>query len=290
MLKLKPLFLLVLLGLVTSLACSITGAVAPTPDPGWVNTAVAGTLLAVSSQMSQQVIPVSGQALATMTFTPAQPTITPTLTLVPSLTFTPGQPQISVSVATNCRTGPGKVYDRVGALLVGEAAEVYGRDPTGAYWYIRNPDSATDFCWLWGQYASLIGETAALPVFTPPPSPTPAPSFELDFDHMDACIGWWVDLILKNTGSSAFKSVSITLRDTTKDNAVVIMTSDGFTNNDGCSNSSTKETLLPDNSLTVSSPSFTYDLTDHKLRATVTLCTELAQGGTCVSQVITFKP
>jgi hypothetical protein len=290
MLKLKSMFLLVVILLITSLACSVSGSIVPTPDANSINTSVAGTLIADSSQTSQSIFPVIDQASATAIVISEQFTVTPTLTLVPSLTFTPGVPQISVSVATNCRIGPGKAYDRVGALMVGEVAEVYGRDPTGAYWYIRNPDSGGDFCWLWGEYASLIGDMSALPIFTPPPSPTPTPSFEVDFDHMDACIGWWVDFKIKNTGTIAFKSISITLRDTTKENAVATMASDGFTNNDGCSSSSTKETLEPSNTRTVSSPSFTYDLTDHKMRATITVCTGLAQGGTCISQVINFKP
>ncbi len=288
MFKFRPLFLLVVVLLVSSLACSISGAVAPTPDPDSINTSVAGTLIAVASLITQQAVPIVDLASATLTPEPA--TFTPTFTLVPSLTFTPGAPQISVSVATNCRVGPGKVYDRVGALMVGEVAEVYGRDPTGAYWYVRNPDVSNDFCWLWGEYASLIGNTSALPILTPPPTPTPTPSFDVDFDQMDACIGWWIDFKIKNTGTIAFKSISITLRDTTKQNAVITLASNGFTDNDGCSSSDTKETLSPGETRSVSSPSFTYDLTDHKMRATITLCTALDQAGTCVSQVINFKP
>ena len=100
---------------------------------------------------------IAGSQTPTATFTPLPPTNTPTPTLSPTpiFTFTPLTPQISVSVATNCRAGPGKAYDRVGALLVGEFAQVVGRNPTGNYWYIRNPDSSTGFCWVWGEYATL---------------------------------------------------------------------------------------------------------------------------------------
>ena len=65
-------------------------------------------------------------------------------TPTPVFTSTPGIPLISVTVATNCRVGPGKVYDRVGALLVGQVAEVVGRNLNGNYWYIRNPNTPTD--------------------------------------------------------------------------------------------------------------------------------------------------
>jgi len=90
-------------------------------------------------------------------------------------TLTSAVPYVSVSVDTNCRTGPGQVYDYVGALLVGELAEVVGRESTGRFWYIRNPDGITEFCWVWDEYATLRGDTALLPVLTPPPTPTPVP-------------------------------------------------------------------------------------------------------------------
>jgi hypothetical protein len=77
----------------------------------------------------------------TLTFTPVPPTPTPTetstpsptLTATPFFTPTPVVPLISVSVPTNCRVGPGKVYRMVGALLVGESAQIYGIDPAGQY-------------------------------------------------------------------------------------------------------------------------------------------------------------
>ena len=99
----------------------------------------------------------------------------PTSTLTPTITLTPTQekPMVSVSVDTNCRTGPGKIYDYIGALLVGEMAEVVGQSMDGQYWIIKNPDQNGD-CWLWTQYASVNGQTANLPRFTPPPTPTPA--------------------------------------------------------------------------------------------------------------------
>lgn len=93
---------------------------------------------------------------------------TPTITL----TFPPSVPMVSVSVDTNCRAGPGIVYDRLAGLFVGEKAEVVGKytSVTPAYWIVRI-GSVT--CWLWGQYATVEGNTANLPEMVPPPSPTP---------------------------------------------------------------------------------------------------------------------
>ena len=60
-------------------------------------------------------------AASTVTLTPS-PTITASPTI--TLTSTLEAPMVSVSVNTNCRTGPDKIYDNIGALLVGEQAEV----------------------------------------------------------------------------------------------------------------------------------------------------------------------
>jgi hypothetical protein len=101
-------------------------------------------------------------------------TLMPSSTLTPTITLTPTQdkPMVSISTDTNCRTGPGKIYDYIGALLVGEMAEVVGQSMDGQYWIIKNPDQNGE-CWLWGQYASVSGATTGLPKYTPPPTPTP---------------------------------------------------------------------------------------------------------------------
>jgi len=289
MLKLNPIFYAVVALLIALLACASPTVSVVTPDPGLIDTTVAQTVVAVLTQTAQPLIPNTGSGSPTATFTQ---TLTPTATLSPTpiFTSTPSTPQITVSVATNCRVGPGKAYDRVGALLVGEFAEVSGMNPTGDYWYIRNPDSDNGFCWLWGQYATLSGNISALPIFTPPPTPTPVPAFDASFSSLDFCTtSWWVDLKLMNTGGIAFQSVSITLRDTVTD-TVLAMSADNFTDNDGCSGSSTRDTLDPGGTRFVSSPTFAYDPTGHKLRATITLCSNKAISGTRVSQVTEFKP
>ncbi len=202
--KPSPTLVFVAVLLLASLACS-SGGVA-TPDPGLINTMVAQTLSAIQIQSAVPGIPATstGTVTALPTSTPESPTPSPTitLTLAPVFTATPSVPLISVSVPTNCRVGPGRAYDRVGALLAGEVAEVFGRDLGGNYWYIRNPDNSSGFCWLWGEYATLAGNTQALPVFTPPPTPTPAPAFVADYSGLEACAGtgWWVEVRLENTG------------------------------------------------------------------------------------------
>lgn len=290
MLKSNPILLLATVLLIVSLACVLPGTA--TPDPNFISTAIAQTIEAGVTQAVSSDVPIILESpTITQTFTPELPTLSPTVTLTPTPVFTstPLVPLISVSVATNCRVGPGRQYDRVGALLVGEVAEVYGRDPTGAYWYIRNPDSGPEFCWLWGEYATLVGNTGVLPVYTPPPTPTPAPNFDAIYVGRDTCTGgWWVEFELENTGGIPFKSISLTVRDTETD-IVLSLYADGFTDRDGCSNSVTRDNLNPGATRIVSSPTFAYDPSDHKIRATITVCSNLGQTGICISKVINFK-
>ncbi len=289
MLKLNPVLYAVMVLLIAALAC--TSPTISTSDANLIGTTVAQTIVAGLTQTIQPLIPNTGVGSPTNTFTPAPPTLTPTATLSPTLLFTatPLVPQITVSVATNCRVGPGKVYDRVGALLIGEVAEVFGKDATGTYWYIRNPDKSPEYCWLWGQYASFAGNLAALPIYTPPPTPTPIPAFDAAYSGLETCSGWWADIKLTNTGTLAFESVSIALRDTVTD-IVLAMSADKFTNNDGCSNSSSQDALNPGSNRVVSTPAFTYDPTGHALRATITVCSNKGISGACISKVITFTP
>jgi hypothetical protein len=283
------------------LACAVPGVALPDSDA--ISTSAAETVIAgfVQTALSETLQPTLQEP--TLTFTPEPiifsptATLTATETLTPTLAFTatPVVPLISVSVPTNCRVGPGRVYRRVGAILVGEVAQVYGRDPTGRYWYIRNPDSGSEFCWVWGEYATVSGNTALLPVYTPPPTPTPtftstpSPDFEAFYVGLDTCVGWWAEFELENTGSIPFKSMGITVRDTDTD-VVVASFADGFTNIDGCSSTVTRDTLAVDRSPVVSAPAFNYNPTGHRLRATIILCSDTGQKGICVTKTIVFTP
>jgi hypothetical protein len=286
MFKFKPLLAFAAALLLATLACTQSGT--PAPDPNFVNTAVAQTLVAIQTGGAPSVTPL----VPTSTFTPEPPTVTPTITLSPTPVFTatPSVPLISVSVATNCRVGPGRAYDRVGALLVGEMTEVIGRNLAGNYWYVVNPDVRDGFCWLWGEYATLTGNTQALPIFTPPPTPTPAPAFGATYSGLETCNNtWWVDLRLENTGGVTFRSMLLAVADPST-NTTVSSTDNSFVNLNGCSTSDSRNVLVPGERFVVSAPAFAYDPTGHKLRATITLCSEDGVNGTCVTRVVEFTP
>jgi len=231
-------------------------------------------------------LPLSPLPPATESSTPSP---TPSLSPTPEFTSTPTIPLVSVSMDTNCRSGPGQVYDYLGGLFVGQTAEVYGKNQNGDFWYIRLPGNSNTFCWLWGQHATIVGSAALLPVYTPPPTPTPMPSFELSYAGMDSCVGWWAELKLKNTGSFAFLSYSISIKDLNT-STTLTGSENGFTDMNGCLASGIVASLDPGASTTFSSPQFGYNPDNHKLRATVTLCTLVNLGGQCVSQPVEFKP
>ncbi|MGE5073742.1 MAG: hypothetical protein ACM3MF_09960 [Anaerolineae bacterium] len=278
----------------TSVAETVNAIIQQTQD--------AGNDVVVLASDTPTLVPSSTFTLEPPTFTPPPaftlpPTFTPTFTLTPTplFTATPLVPLISVSVPTNCRVGPGRVYDQVGALLVGQTAQVYARDPNGNYWYIRNPDRPNGFCWVWGEYATVTGPYFSLPVFTPPPSPTPtmtstpAPGFTASYDGLESCsAAWWVDMQLRNTGSISFESINFTVRDTATSGTITSVAND-FVNKNGCD--STQKSILPaGKGAVVSSPQFSYDPNGHKLKITITLCSDPGLNGICVTQTFTVTP
>lgn len=126
---------------VASLACNLAGAT-PQPEPG--------------------------QPTATDTPAALGPTSTSTTVVVASPTI----PLVSAGVATNCRRGPSTDCEIDWSLEVGGKAEVIGKNTELSYWIVRIPGGGQ--CWLWGQYATVEGNVAALPEIPAPPPPATA--------------------------------------------------------------------------------------------------------------------
>ncbi len=145
-----------------------------TDQQALIDQAVAGTM-AAQTQIAfyvQQTVSAMVTDTLQSTFTPSQTltlSITPTTTPSP----TPEAPRVSVSMDTRCRAGPGNVFDILGVLEVGETAEVVGRSHNSDNWIIKLPSNPAIACWLWAFYATVTGDTSALPVVPWPPTPTP---------------------------------------------------------------------------------------------------------------------
>ncbi len=147
----------------------------PTPDLALTITAQA---LLLESPTPDLALTITAQARAlevSSSVPEIQETATPEFTHTSEFTQTPSVTTVTVSQNTNCRKGPGTQYDANGALLIGQIAEVVGKNSASNYWIIKIPGNASGTCWLWGQYATVSGDTSALAEATVPPTPIVLP-------------------------------------------------------------------------------------------------------------------
>jgi len=201
---------------------------------------------------------------------------------------TPEVPHVSVSVATNCRSGPGTVYDMLGALQVGQVAEVIGRNASSDTWIIRLPSDPDITCWLWGNYASVVGDTSSLPVYTPPPTPTPSAGFSFAYNWFGVGPGFQCIMFdVTNTGSLTWQSFSLTLENLS-DGGAWTSFNDQFLTYDGwCMVTNNLQDLEPGEAGTASVLTFMPGsfAGDH-YRAELKLCTADGLSGTCLTKTI----
>ena len=278
--KKSPIILFIIVLWLASLACGQTVTV-PTIDPNAAQTAIVETLVAMDGQAPPSGFDATNPAaeLATVTSLPS---------LTPPPTGTSAIQMITVSVDTFCRVGPGKDYEKVGILLVGETTEIVGRHATGQYWYVRNPDVGVDNCWISGEFATITGNTLTLLVHTPPA--LQATDFEIVYRGQGHCASsYWSDIRLKNLSGSWFKSISMVVRDVDT-NTVRTVTGNGFSFRDGCSPPTSVEILIQGSTVMISTPEFGYNLNAHNMSVSITLCTEQNLTGGCLTKGIAYIP
>jgi hypothetical protein len=219
------------------------------------------------------------------------PTVTATETPIPepSATVTPEAPKAEVVRETNCRVGPAGNYDLVATYQVGQMLEIVAKDLGAGYWFVRNPDKPDEQCYLLAQNIRITGDTAALPKFTPQPSPTAAPYFNIGFKKIDTCKGQDFALfIVENIGSVPFRSAYIKVTDQ-KVNKSVEQALNAFDQFVGCVLAKNIAPLNSGATGYVSSPLFDWAVNRDKLRAVLMLCTEKDLKGVCVTQTIDVK-
>lgn len=264
-----------------SLACGQSIAV-PTVDPNAASTAIAQTIIAIQAQASPTQIVASA--------TPEALTATPIPSLTPEGIGLPTLPTVyvTVSVDTFCRLGPGKEYEKAGILLVGEVAEVVGRDAFNLFWYIRNPDIGAEFCWISGQYATVEGNV--LSIVAQPPAADLSSDVEVTYLGMGKCSNaWWSDLRIRNQSNATFKSISLVIGDGVT-NTTRSMVVDAFPFTDGCAAPTSVDSLSPGASVRISTPEFTYSLAGAEISVSITICTDVGMRGTCVSKTLAYIP
>mgnify|MGYP006281763003 CR=1 FL=1 len=293
----KPVFVLSILLTVlaaASLACSLPGIISDqvNGEDGNVETSVVQTMAAQDAG--------GGSA---DTDTPAPPPDTPTLdvtdtpTLTPTITETPTPEAANVHVTgdTFCRSGPGSVYDRMGIMNPDEESEIIAKNPTGEFWYVVNPDDPSQKCWIWGNYATPEGPTAGLPVYTPPPSPTPGINFSIAVSGFSGCVAPWFQIDVVNNGGIALESYSVTAKDTSSGNTYGPNTGNAFDYDTGCLDGPVKDTLSPGDSHKIMSaqiagPSLDYDPSGKPFRITVKICSKENLNGVCLTRYLSHTP
>ena len=255
----------------------------PTTDPqSQIGLAVTQTFDA-QTQIAQAV----QQTLAAMV------TDTPAVPPSPTFTFTPEVPRVSVSVETNCRSGPGTAYDKLGVLLVGQTAEVVGRSASSDNWIIKLPSNPAIICWLWGYYATVSGNTSGLTVYTPPPTPTPAVTFNVVYYAIENCGGgiWGIKLQITNNGSLTWESIRVTATDqTTTQSNTVDWNSFLNYNVSGCALISEDQNLEAGEVGYHTTDTFAVNPAGHNFMATIRVCSLNGLAGTCLDKTITFTP
>jgi hypothetical protein len=286
--RLLSIFLVLVL---LTLACNLSTT---TPAPkGQVETAVAQTLVAQQAltPLVTQVIVVVTPTLEQVQQPPQNTEPPPAATEAPAVapTETPGEPMASVTVDTNCRYGPGPDYHTVGALLVGQEAKVYGKNDRGDWWYIENLKRPGEFCWIWGQYAQIAGDKAAVAVATPPPL-----YFTVAYSTHSDCEGLGgvetFGFSVKNIGSLTLESGTATV--VRKSDGQSLMNA-GFPFADQnhpfrpsiCAGGASS--LLKGNEAIISVIAET-PMDSTPARATIRLCTQDGLGGYCYERTVDF--
>ena len=311
--------------LIVSQACTAVAPGGTTLDPNAIDTAIAGTMAAAATQTGQAV---SLMETFTPTAAPTKtlsPSPFPTYTLVAALS----QVYVSKSTHCRSGPGQeyeslGALNAGQAVQVVGRSADAKywiirnPRSPSQLCWLSGKYASVTGIVGALPVFTSPPRPTATRtrkpPTKTPKPpatrtprppatASTPAtvttpataitpgiPSFTASYSGTINCTGsaWYVQIDLTNNGTVTFQSIALAVEDTVT-HFIDGLISDDFINSNGCS-TNTVDTLPPGAANRVSLPPLTYPPAGHPLNVGVQLCSEPAQGGSCISQALTFTP
>ncbi len=249
-------------------------------DPDQIEAAIAETLIAMApeDQEIKESLDTDSNGGESKEITA---TLTPSITPSPTVTFTPTVEvaQGFISENTNCRIGPGDVYGIIHTFMAGDIVNLVGKDLYDTYWFIQDQDQGSINCWLWGKYATPEGNTADLPVFTPPPTPIPVANYTIAYKDTTSG-GKHITVTIKNTGDLTLESYSATFEDTVASDTV-----------DQTRNQFDNRVKIPAGKTGLITTSYTFcsDTIGHKIKVYIKLCTKDNLGGVCVSKTAQFE-
>jgi len=275
--KFFPIICLLTIGILALSSCNI-------PD----NSAPAGTETPTEPPAILATATIELTATQAPTETPAA-TVTETFTPEPSATATPEVVTAKVGRESNCRIGPGGIYDLVATYQADQMLEVVARDLGGGYVFVRNPDKPEEQCYILENNVTIGGDKSILPQFTPLPSPTAVPYFNVSFKKFDICKG--VDFAIfnvENVGSVPFRSAYIRITDAKADKSAELSLS-AFDLMTGCIVAKNIAPLEAGGTGFVNSAPLKWPARQNTLQAVIMLCTEKSLKGTCVTRVIEVK-
>jgi hypothetical protein len=160
--RMKNIFSIALLAALALQACNLklVDAGSDPSAPGYELTVTANAAL-IETALASGAQPPEAQGVPA-TEDPALPlteeVVIPAAVLPPAV----GDVTVTVSVATNCRQGPGAAFKSIYGMPVGQVAKVVAKNSYSGYWIIEIPGQNGQTCWLWGQYATITGDTASL--------------------------------------------------------------------------------------------------------------------------------
>jgi hypothetical protein len=294
-----PLTLLLLLMLCS---CNFPSAQQATVDPYLMETIVAQNVQL--TVLSRDLATAAAQT-PTPASLPSEGLGSPTLTLTPKILSTPTPKELTLTINqnTNCRKGPANYYALVVTLKAGDKVVVLGRNAHSDYYNVLPSASASTSCWVWGNYATLSGNTGGLPVFTAVPgptltftptrTPTQAPSFSGSYLSLNNCgAEYSLRFYIKNSGNLTWQSITVNILDNST-STTFSHSSNTFTDYGGCTAGVSQKDLAKgeDGYVATYNPGqFGYDPTGHVLTVTVTLFSEDDFKGTAASQTYTVTP
>jgi hypothetical protein len=102
---------------------------------------------------------------------------TPTATAAPAATAC--SPIVTTTTDANVRSGPGQVYNILGAIPLGGTAPVAGRNAEGTWWYIQFAAGSGGHAWIAGSVTTATCIPNDLAIIAAPPTPVFTPTHTL---------------------------------------------------------------------------------------------------------------